>query len=149
MIPRATSQLRLLALLLTAIFGFHTAPGQEEATGAGAEEIVAPPENTEADDADATIKAYLETIFANVDELQEVKVSVKNGVVRLSGSTNEEVSRNKAESVAKEIEGVVYVDNDISQTTDVVERLSPRLKRVNQFLDSLRALHHSNQARVR
>ena len=140
MIPRATSLLRLLALLLTAIFGFHTAPGQEEATGAGAEEIVAPPENTEADDADATIKAYLETIFANVDELQEVKVSVKNGVVRLSGSTNEEVSRNKAESVAKEIEGVVYVDNDISQTTDVVERLSPRLKRVNQFLDSLRAL---------
>ena len=103
-------------------------------------ELIAPAEDTEANNADAKIKAYLETIFANVDDLKEVDVAVKNGVVRLGGQTSGDTPREKAESVAKEIDGVVYVDNDIVTTKGVSEQLSPRLKRVHQLFDNFRAL---------
>ena len=124
----------LLLILTFAAFSCYAQDAPEPV------ELIAPAENTEADDADAKIKAYLETIFANVDDLQEVHVAVKNGVVRLGGQTSGETPREKAESVAKEIDGVVYVDNDISQSKDVAEQLSPRLKHVYQLLDSFRLL---------
>ncbi|WP_193212902.1 mechanosensitive ion channel family protein [Luteolibacter marinus] len=103
-----------------------------------AQEANPPPDSTAS--TDRTIESRLETIFANVDDLEKVGVTVRNGVVRLEGQTSGEVAREKAEQVAKGLDGVVYVDNDIVQTNKVGERLSPGLKRLNQFVDSLRGL---------
>ena len=89
---------------------------------------------------DARIKTRLETIFSHVDELERVEVEVNNGVVHLEGPTPGEEAKEKAESVAAGLSGVIYVDNDIVPSTDVAERLSPSLKRLNDLVETVRGL---------
>ena len=69
---------------------------------------------------DAWIDGTLETVFARNRHLNafEIKTEVDGGIVHLTGDVSYEVDRDLAGKLAKNIEGVIEVDNDLVVTPD-------------------------------
>ena len=120
--------LLLLAVLLTAAPALaQTEPAAEPppqpqiAVGAGAVP-------------DAEIAARIDGILAAVPGLAGVSVAVSGGVVTLSGSVPESAAAERIAGIAQRVEGVVTVENGIEASTDVAERLTPGLGRIEERL---------------
>lgn len=90
-------------------------------------------------DPDRVIEEKLRNVLAHVDDLEKVTASVNAGVVRLEGTTASVEARDKAEQLAAKMDGVLYVDNDIEETAEVVERVSPALERLQSLGKTLAA----------
>lgn len=115
----------LLALLLAAT------PGRgdqltELLTGAGTDEPataerVISAENTASDD--AKIRNRLKGIFSELSSLQGVSAEVNGGVVTLRGEVDSAASETRALQFARQIEGVVEVENSLSINRDLQPRL--------------------------
>ena len=73
---------------------------------------------------DGEIAAGLEDIFAQIDGLSEVDVSVRSGVVRLTGNVADQADREQAAQIAQRIAGVVTVENSIERTFEVDTNLA-------------------------
>ncbi|NNE21290.1 MAG: mechanosensitive ion channel [Rhizobiales bacterium] len=90
---------------------------------------------------DSEIDQRLEGIFDEIDGLQNVHATVAAGVVTLTGEVNEQQYAEKAATLAKRVDGVVAVNNEIIEQTAVTERLVPVLgrfeKRLGQAVDYL------------
>lgn len=115
--------LRLLALLVLVL------------TPAGA--LAGPPEGApipaEASPAlDEAIDARLEAIFAELAALDEVEVEVEAGVVHLRGQVFDLAARDEAEAIARRVEGVAAVSNEIEQVRAVDRRVRPMLERLRE-----------------
>ncbi|WP_373498490.1 mechanosensitive ion channel domain-containing protein [Desulfococcus sp.] len=83
---------------------------------------------------DSAIEKRIGSVIGTIDDFQNVKIDVREGVVRLSGKTPRmEASENVTKMVSR-FEGVVYVDNQIQVETDVEARVKPALDRVRQYL---------------
>ncbi|HVH97889.1 MAG TPA: mechanosensitive ion channel family protein [Enhygromyxa sp.] len=89
-------------------------------------DLVASPER------DAEIERRLQTIFAQLDRLQEIEVEVASGVVRLRGQALEREAAEQAERIAARVEGVVTVENDIEQIRSIERRLRPLIDRLRE-----------------
>ena len=102
---------------------------------AGEEEIAASaPELPLKAAPDLVIEKRLQAVIANIDDFQDVKIEVNEGVVRLSGKTSRVgASENVAQMVSR-FEGVIYVDNQIQVQSDVETRVKPALTRAKQYL---------------
>lgn len=74
---------------------------------------------------DGALEARLRRIYAQVDGLGKVEVNVQDGVVRLGGSTESASAEERAVGIARRIEGVVYVKNDIAQPRSPWGPLAP------------------------
>lgn len=74
---------------------------------------------------DRQLADRLTGIFAAIDGLDEVQVTVRAGVVRLDGETETTALKQAAATVAARVEGVVHVDNEITTRPDVRNRLAP------------------------
>ena len=94
----------------------------------------------EAESQDTLNAARLETVFENVEELENLEVTVTNGVVRLVGNATSEEHREQAESVARGLPDVIYVDNDIEISGELSEQLSPSVTRFNALVEKVRRL---------
>jgi hypothetical protein len=70
---------------------------------------------------DRAIEQRLHGAYSLVGDLQKVKVSVRASVVRLEGVTATAEARDKAGQIAAKTEGVVYVENDVAETTNIGE----------------------------
>jgi small conductance mechanosensitive channel len=81
---------------------------------------------------DAEIERRLQTIYAELDSLAELDVEVASGVVRLTGQVLEREAAEEAESIARRVEGVVTVENDIEQVRSLERRLRPLLDRLRE-----------------
>ena len=101
------------------------------------EEEEAPPEQIDPGARDGTIQSQLESIFSQVEELQDVEVAVETGVVKLNGETTSPEAVTKAEELAQRIDGVLYVDNSIEISHEVGERVSPAIARAREKLQDL------------
>ena len=74
------------------------------------------------------------TVVGNIDDFQNVKIEVNDGVVRLTGKTPRmEASENVTQMVSR-FEGVIYVDNQLQVETDIETRVKPALTKVKQYL---------------
>ncbi len=73
---------------------------------------------------DREIAAGLADIFAQIDGLSDVDVSVRSGVVTLTGSVAGQADREQAAQIAGRIAGVVTVENAIERTFEVDTNLS-------------------------
>ncbi len=73
-------------------------------------------DRTQAVASDATITAKVKSKFVADDQLKahEINVDTKNGVVTLSGSVSDPGSKERAATVAREVEGVTSVDNKLT-----------------------------------
>lgn len=85
---------------------------------------------------DAAIREKLEQVFTNVDELSDVDVEVQSGVVKLKGTVLSGAAVDKAEELAANQEGVIYVANSIEEERAVGERISPALKKAREVTES-------------
>lgn len=81
---------------------------------------------------DAEIDRRIEEIYDQIDGLQGVFVTVKSGVVTLRGRVREYALADQAETIARRVEGVVSVSNDIDEVTSVSERLVPVMERLSK-----------------
>lgn len=87
---------------------------------------------------DAAIERRLRQIYTELSSLAEVEVEVDAGVVRLVGQVVDRQAADEAEAIARRVEGVVTVDNQIEQVRSVERRLRPLLERLrDRAVDAL------------
>ena len=89
----------------------------------------------QADGDDGRIEERLADIFANVPSLAQVDVSVREGVVILSGTAPDDEATARAEAIASGVEGVATVENGIERDVSVnfEEGIGGLGDRVEQF----------------
>jgi small-conductance mechanosensitive channel len=132
--------LRAVILTLVASTSATSAMSQsrEASPSAPSSVIAATPPATSSDD---QIEDRIQTIFTEVDELNGISASVRNGVVTLGGATANAAAAERAEQIALRIEGVVTIQNQIEQAVGVEDNVSPILEttstRVNQIIRSM------------
>lgn len=93
-----------------------------EDTEAGAQETIDIAALTR--QSDREIAAGLDGIFAQIEGLSDVDVSVRSGVVTLTGSVSSQADREQAAQIAQRIGGVVTVENAIERTFEVDTNLA-------------------------
>ncbi|MEP0521444.1 MAG: mechanosensitive ion channel family protein [Hyphomicrobiales bacterium] len=89
---------------------------------------------------DRDIRNRITDIFAEFVSLRSVVVSVKSGVVTLSGNVPDPLAIEQAETLAARVEGVVAVSNQLLEDTSVTERIVPMMERLTGRL--IQALHY-------
>lgn len=78
---------------------------------------------------DAAIAVRIRDILSELDGYDHVTVSVTSGIVTLRGSTLDGAAARRLNELASRVEGVVAIENEVTETTDVVERLNPAIDR--------------------
>lgn len=92
----------------------------------GVAETVLPDQQIDADpaaDADAKIATRLRGFFGVLDGFDTIDVTVEQGVVTLSGTLADQADIDEAENLARQVEGVVTVQNRIERDVSVDENL--------------------------
>ena len=88
---------------------------------------------------DEQIEERLRRVFSSVEDFEDIRVQVANGVVQLSGTTLRAEARDQAETLSSRFEGVLYVENNIEAETDVGTRLNPALRTLRAFFNDAAA----------
>ena len=86
---------------------------------------------------DSAIEDRLRSIIENIIDFKNVELTVNDGVVRLSGTTDRKDASEKVAQMILRFEGVIYVDNQIEVETDVETRVKPALSRARQYLKNI------------
>lgn len=82
---------------------------------------------------EAPLEARLQAIYDQVDHFQNIRVSVRDGVVHLTGAVVQARHATDAEELARTFDEVVYVVNDISAESDLSDRVEPALSRLQRY----------------
>lgn len=122
---------RRLPILLATLLLAAAAAAQDNGPAAGEAEQRAI-ELSDAEPRDAAIQSRIENIFAQIDSLGGVSVSVTEGVVKLSGETANEAQAQRAVELAARVEGVVTLEDNINRTLDVESNLAPVVEDLRQ-----------------
>lgn len=120
-----------LALAQDALFPSPAKAVQQKQSPEDLEPIKTSPEP------DEVIAARLREVLANVSGLEGVRVEVDAGVVRLYGEALSSENRRQAEELANRVQGVVTVENAITEERNVERRLIPALEKLRDRIFSL------------
>lgn len=145
---RAGTLRRALAWVLAAVLltGFASAPGAQTLPEPASAPTPDPAEVPDAEPievadlteaADRDIAAGLANVFAQIEGLRDVGITVRSGVVTLTGNVTSRADREKAAAIAGRIAGVVAVENAIDRSYEVDSNLSPA---VESWVDDLRGI---------
>ncbi len=88
---------------------------------------------SEPDSVDAALAARLQNIYREVEAFRDVQVQVRHRVVHLSGTVLQPQQATEAAALARSMNAVVYVSNDISAQADLADRVSPVLTRFENY----------------
>ena len=114
--------MRLFALLLCLALPLTAfAQTTDQPTGAIAVEDSA--------SADAAIANRIRDILGELEGYGDVSVTVSSGIVTLRGTTLDAPTAARLNELVGRVEGVVAIENEVTETTDVVERLNPAVDR--------------------
>ena len=78
---------------------------------------------------DAAIAVRIRDILAELDGYDDVTVTVSSGIVTLKGTALDSESIARLDELVSRVDGVVTIENQVTETTDVVERLNPAIER--------------------
>ncbi|MBW4961104.1 mechanosensitive ion channel family protein [Sulfitobacter sp. CW3] len=78
---------------------------------------------------DRAIAKRIRDILAELDGYASVEVAVSAGIVTLTGTTVDTQKTKQLNDLVGRIEGVVAIENEVAETTDVADRLNPVLDR--------------------
>jgi small-conductance mechanosensitive channel len=78
---------------------------------------------------DAAIANRIRDIMGELDGFEDVTVAVSSGIVTLRGHTLDMITAQRLNELVGRIESVVAIENEVAETTDVVQRLSPAMER--------------------
>ncbi|WP_343117282.1 mechanosensitive ion channel family protein [Ostreiculturibacter nitratireducens] len=112
--------LGLLALASPALKAQETAPTEPAGTISVGD--------TAADD--LQMAARIRDILAELDGYGGVTVSVRAGIVTLAGEVADQEALSRLDPLIARVEGVVAIENNVRQSTDIAERLSPAVERL-------------------
>lgn len=117
-------------LLLAALAAAAQAPVQPKPATEPAPKIsaVATPEQ------DRALERRLRGIFSEIEGAEGITVEVRQGVVRLGGEVLSPGAREQAAKLARQVEGVVEVDDETTLVTDFRRRLDAALDQLNELL---------------
>ncbi len=94
-----------------------------------------------APETDRQIRQHINAVFSQIESLADVEVSVRDGVVTLSGTTPNDSQARRAEALAGGTDGVVTVENKIESTLDLQSNVTPLLQGIQADLNRwIRAL---------
>jgi small conductance mechanosensitive channel len=114
--------MRLITLLLCLLLPFHaTAQSTDQPSGT----ITIEDSATQ----DAAIATRIRDILLELDGFDDVTVVVSSGIVTLRGNTVDAPTAQRLNELVGRVEGVVAIENDVTETTDVVQRLNPAVER--------------------
>lgn len=131
----------MLHLALTLAVALQATPGQalpDPAADAAADAPVQVPDDRARLDAGA--EQTLQALLARMQGLEGVRVDVEAGLARLTGEVPSAEARDRAEEVARRVEGVAFVDNRLDLSRSLSEQLDPALQRLRDRLTDLLAL---------
>ena len=86
---------------------------------------------------DAAIAVRIRGILGELDGFENVSVTVSSGIVTLRGTTLDSATAARLNDIARRVDGVVAIENEVTETTDVVERLNPAAQRFMARLNQL------------
>ncbi len=90
-------------------------------------------ENSAQQDADIALR--IREILTELGNYNDVTVTVNEGVVTLRGTTTSVIEADELNPLASRVEGVVAVRNQVTETTDIGERLNPAIERFRSRID--------------
>ncbi|WP_342070407.1 mechanosensitive ion channel domain-containing protein [Yoonia algicola] len=114
-------------LIFALFFAFAHPAAAQEATGTIATETSA--------QQDAAIALRIREILGELGDYDDVTVTVSEGVVTLRGTTPSTVEAVALDPLAARVQGVVAVRNQVSETTDIGDRINPAIDRFRARLD--------------
>ena len=79
---------------------------------------------------DAAIAVRIREIIQQLDGYDSVAVYVSDGIVTLRGTTLDAATAAALNGLVARVEGVVAIENEVAETTDVIERLTPAVERL-------------------
>ncbi|MEM6759054.1 MAG: mechanosensitive ion channel family protein [Pseudomonadota bacterium] len=78
---------------------------------------------------DAAIAVRIRDILGELEGYETVTVAVSSGIVTLRGTTVDTPTAERLNDLVGRVEGVVAIENEVTETTDVVARLNPAVER--------------------
>ncbi|MBT0958675.1 mechanosensitive ion channel [Alphaproteobacteria bacterium KMM 3653] len=83
---------------------------------------------------DAAIANRLREILGELEGYEDITVTVSSGIVTLRGTTLDTPAVERLNAIAGRVQGVVAIENEVTESTDVVQRLNPLKERfLNRF----------------
>jgi small conductance mechanosensitive channel len=101
-------------------------------TSVGADSLAREPVTDQRAEQDEAIRNALQGVFDRVPGLSRVDVRVDAGVVQLEGTVPNADLRTRAVELAAQMEGVVFVDNRVRESTSLEEQLQPTWDRLRE-----------------
>ena len=89
---------------------------------------------------DAAIAVRIRDILAELEGYEEVTVTVSSGIVTLRGTTVDTTTAERLNELVGRVQGVVAIENEVTETTDVVARLNPAVDRFMARMQQMVAL---------
>lgn len=86
---------------------------------------------------DQAIESRLTDILDVIESYEDVEVQVSSGVVILSGSVPSARAGRDLVSLASRVEGVIYVQNLLSEQMDLSTRVQPTTQKIQEMFNSL------------
>ena len=78
---------------------------------------------------DAAMAVRIRDILTELEGYEDVTVTVSSGIVTLRGTTLDSEKIARLNELTGRLQGVVAIENDVTETTDVVKRLNPAVER--------------------
>ncbi|MEN8893639.1 mechanosensitive ion channel family protein [Planktotalea arctica] len=78
---------------------------------------------------DAAIAVRIRDILGELEGYEDVTVTVTSGIVTLRGTTLDSERIARLNALTGRVKGVVAIENEVTETTDVVKRLNPAVER--------------------
>jgi small-conductance mechanosensitive channel len=110
--------------------------GKPEERQAPAEKVITTRASTQSD---RDIRRRLQQIFSELNTLRSIEISVSSGVVRLTGEVDSADSEAKALQLARQVEGVVEVENELAVSRSLSKRLEYTGQKVAKIIKRLAA----------
>ncbi len=107
-----------------------TAYGQ--ATDSEAADPATPIEAKPEAQSDADIQQRIANIYAQIDSLAKLEVTVSEGVASVAGEVANEKQAQRALDLANRLQGIVTVEDNIERTLDVEDNISPLLDQLRR-----------------
>lgn len=85
-------------------------------------------------DADLQRAENLRRMLGRFDDLGDVRVEVAAGVVELTGTVANEAVRNKAVELARSLDDVVYVSDQLNESDDFLQRILPSVEKLGTWV---------------
>jgi len=91
----------------------------------------------ESNEQDAAIASRIRAILAELEGFEDVTVIVNSGIVTLRGTTLDATKARQLNDLVARVQGVVAIENNVTASTNVAERLNPAVKRFQERISQM------------